>query len=413
MANRQSPVSRTVPAMLRPYRELLATPGGLAFSSAGFVARMPIAMMGLGIVLLVVAHTGRYGIAGAVSATFALVNALAAPVIARFVDRLGQRRVLLPTVAVHALWLLGFIALASSDAPTWTLFVTAAGAGVFAPSVGSMVRARWGYVLASGPQLHTAYSFESVLDECIFVLGPLLVTVLAIQVAEQAGLLTALVFLVVGTLALTALRSSEPPPSPVDGHSGRSALLAPGMPIVVTTMMFVGGVFGGVEISAIGFADQDGHASLAGPLLACYAGGSMVAGLVYGARHWHWSLTRRLLSGAMVMTVTVAALPLIHRPAVLAPFLFVAGLGIAPTLISGLSLVERLVPPGQVTEGLTWATTGIVVGLSLASPIAGRVVDEVGARQAFTVGVASGASAVVVCLLGFRHIHRTSGLRDA
>jgi predicted MFS family arabinose efflux permease len=402
-----------VPGVLRPYRELLATPGGLAFSAAGFVARMPISMMGLGIVLLVVAHTGRYGIAGAVSATFALVNALAAPLIARLVDRLGQRRVLLPSVAVHAVWLIGFIVLTSRDAPTWMLFLTAAGAGLFAPSVGSMVRARWGYVLGSGPRLDTAYSFEAVLDEFIFVLGPLLVTVLATQVAEQAGLGTALVFLVIGSLALTEHRASEPPPSPVHEHQGPSVLRAPGMAIVVTTMVFVGGVFGGVEISTIGFADQSGHPSLAGPLLACYAGGSMVAGLVYGGLHWRWSLTRRFLTGAFAMTVTTAALPFVREPAVLALLLVVAGIGIAPTLISGLSLVERLVPPGQVTEGLTWATTGVVVGLSLASPVAGRVVDETGARQAFVVGAGSGAAAVLVGLLSFRRLHRASGLRDA
>ncbi|MGZ4609705.1 MAG: MFS transporter, partial [Actinomycetes bacterium] len=241
--------------MLRPYRELLSTPGGLAFSSAGFVARMPIAMLGLGIVLLVVAHSGRYGLAGAVSATFALVNALAAPLIARLVDRLGQSRVLLPTVALHAFWLVGFVLLAAGGAPTWTLFATAAAAGFFAPSVGSMVRARWGHVLGSGRRLQTAYSYESVLDELIFVLGPLIVTVIATQVSAQAALFTALAFLVIGSLALLAQRSSEPPPSPTHQHSGRPALLARGMPVVVTMMVFVGGVFGGVEISAIGFAD--------------------------------------------------------------------------------------------------------------------------------------------------------------
>ena len=64
-----------MPAVLRPYRELLATPGGQAFSGAAFVARMPISMMGLGIVLLVVSEQGRYGLAGAVSAMFAIVNA--------------------------------------------------------------------------------------------------------------------------------------------------------------------------------------------------------------------------------------------------------------------------------------------------------------------------------------------------
>ena len=402
-----------MPGVLRPYRELLATPGGLAFSSAGFVARMPISMLGLGIVLLVVAHTGRYGLAGAISAVFALVNALAAPAISRLVDRLGQRRVLLPTVVLHGVWLVAFIVLASKDAPTWTLFLTVAAAGLFEPSVGSLVRARWGHALGSGPRLLTAYSFESILDEVIFIIGPLIVTVLATQVAEQAGLLAALVLLLVGSFALTAQRASEPPVSPRHEHSGRSPLSAPGMRLVLTFMVFLGGVFGGVEIATIGFADQHGHASLAGPLLACYAGGSMVAGIVYGAFRWRWSLPRRLVTGALTMTLTVSVLPFVHRPAVLAVCLFIAGIGIAPTLISGFSLVERLVPPEQLTEGLTWATTGIVVGIAFASPVAGRLVDEIGARQAFTVGVVSGVIAVVVCLAGLPRLHAAAAQAHA
>jgi MFS family permease len=396
--------SRTVPVVLRPYRELLTTPGGIGFSSAGFVARMPISMLGLGIVLLVVAHNGRYGLAGAISAVFALVNALAAPAIARLVDRLGQRRVLGPTVVLHGVWLVTFIVLASKDAPTWTLFLTAAAAGLFEPSVESLVRARWGYVLGSGPRLQTAYAFESVLDEVIFIIGPLIVTVLATQIAEQAGLIAALVLLLAGSFALTAQRATEPPVSPRHEHSGRSALSAPGMWLLLTFMVFLGGVFGGVEIATIGFADQHGHASLAGPLLACYAAGSMVAGIVYGAFRWRWTLPRRLVTGALTMTLTIAVLPFVHRPAVLAPGLFLAGIGIAPTLISGFSLVERLVPSAQLTEGLTWMTTGIVVGIAVASPLAGRLVDELGARQAFTVGVVSGAIAVMICLIGLRRL---------
>ena len=402
-----------MPGVLRPYRELLATPGGLGFSSAGFVARMPISMLGLGIVLLVVAHNGRYGLAGAISAVFALVNALAAPAISRLVDRLGQRRVVLPTVVLHGVWLIAFIALASKDAPTWTLFLTVAAAGLFEPSVGSLVRARWGHALGPGPRLLTAYSFESVLDEVIFIIGPLIVTVLATQVAEQAGLIAALVLLLVGSFALTAQRASEPPVSPRHEHSGRSALSAPGMRLVLTFMVFLGGVFGGVEIATIGFADQHGHASLAGPLLACYAGGSMVAGIVYGAFRWRWSLPRRLVTGALTMTLTVSVLPFVHRPAVLAVCLVIAGIGIAPTLISAFSLVERLVPPEQLTEGLTWATTGIVVGIAFASPVAGRLVDEIGARQAFTVGGVSGVVAVVVCLAGLPQLHAAAAQTDA
>jgi MFS family permease len=399
--------------VLRPYRELLATPGGLAFSSAGFIARMPISMMGLGIVFLVVARSGRYGLAGAISAVFALVNALSAPAISRLVDRLGQRRVLIPVVVLHGVWLVGFIVLASRDAPKWTLFVTVAGAGLFEPSVGSLVRARWGYVLGSVPRLQTAYSFESVVDEVIFIIGPLIVTVLATQFAEQAGLLAALVLLLAGSLALTAQRATAPPVAPRNEHSGRSALSASGMPLLMTFMFFLGGVFGGVEISAIGFADQHGQASLAGPLLACYAGGSMVAGVIYGSFRWRWSLPRRLVTGALTMTLTITVLPFVHRPAVLAVCLFVAGLGIAPTLISGFSLVERLVPPGQLTEGLTWATTGIVVGIAFASPVAGRLVDDLDARRAFVVGVVSGVLAVAVCLAGLPRLNAAVAQAEA
>ena len=100
-----------MPAVLAPYRELLSTPGGKVFSGAAFVARMPIAMIGLGIVLLVVSEEDRYGLAGAVSATFALVNAVAAPVIARLIDRLGQTRVLVPAVALYAGFLSLFVVL--------------------------------------------------------------------------------------------------------------------------------------------------------------------------------------------------------------------------------------------------------------------------------------------------------------
>ena len=395
--------------MLRPYRNLLSTPGGLRFSVAAFVARMPIAMVPLGIVLLVAGSTGRYGVAGAVSATFALVNAVSAPLIARLIDRVGQRAVLGPAVGLHALCMVGFIVAVTADAPTWTWFVGAGTAGLFAPSIGSLVRARWNHVLGPGPVLQTAFSYESVVDELIFIVGPLLVAVLATQINPQAGLLTALALLAVGSAALAAHRASEPPPAPAHEHGGGSALWLPGMPLLVVVMFFIGGVFGGVEISAVAFADHEGRPELAGPLLACYASGSMLAGLAYGAIHWRVSLTRRLLLGALVMSATVALLPLVDRPALLAPLLLLAGIGIAPTLISGISLVERMVPAAKMTEGITWATTGVVVGLATASPVAGRVVDEWGASRGFLVGLVSGMSAVLTCAIGYRWLHRSSG----
>lgn len=80
--------------MLDSYARVLRRPGALAFSSAALVARLPISMVGLGIVLLVQERTGSYGLAGTVAAVFVLAEAAFAVLHGRWVDHFGQSRVL-------------------------------------------------------------------------------------------------------------------------------------------------------------------------------------------------------------------------------------------------------------------------------------------------------------------------------
>src|SRR5688572_22613189 len=87
--------SRFAP-MLSSYRRILAVPGALLFSATGLVARLPLSMESLGIVLLVVAETGSYGLAGSLAAATTIANAIASIVQGRYLDRLGQPRVLPP-----------------------------------------------------------------------------------------------------------------------------------------------------------------------------------------------------------------------------------------------------------------------------------------------------------------------------
>ena len=86
----------------------------------------------------------------------------------------------------------------------------------------------------------------------------------------------------------------------------------------MAVMVFVGGVFGAVEISAVAFADEAGHRGLAGPLLACYAGGSMLSGIAFGSLRGMLPPRRSLLLGAAVMTATVVALPFVSSTWLLA-----------------------------------------------------------------------------------------------
>ncbi|MGH3156693.1 MAG: hypothetical protein ACRDNF_08995, partial [Streptosporangiaceae bacterium] len=137
------------------YLEIFRIPGTRQFSAACFIGRWPMAMVNLGIILVVSAATGRYAIAGAVSATGSLCYALASPQLGRLADRSGQRRVLRPLAGVFGGSTVAFIACAQLRAPLWTLFLTAALLVSSMPSLGSMTRSRWSTLLGDSPLLHT------------------------------------------------------------------------------------------------------------------------------------------------------------------------------------------------------------------------------------------------------------------
>jgi MFS family permease len=196
-----------------PYPALLRVPGGPAFSAAAFVARLPISMLGIAIVLLVSSSTHHYGLAGGVSATFAISGAIAQPRLSRLVDRFGQARAVPPQVAVATAGIVTLVWLASAHAPAWTLFPAAVVGGAAYPNLGSLVRARWSKALSGQPELRTAYSLESILDEVIFVLGPPFVTLLAAKVGAAQALLVAVTLVLPWSWWARACCSCSAPPS--------------------------------------------------------------------------------------------------------------------------------------------------------------------------------------------------------
>jgi MFS family permease len=158
--------------MFANYRAAFREPGTAAFSAAGFVMRLPLAIYPLGLILLIATRTHHYGFAGVLGAAYILAGAPGNPIAARLVDRYGQRRILLPVTAVHVLSVAVLILLAQRHYSQWSFIAPAAIVGITYLPVGSLVRARWSYVLAGRPALASAYSFESTLDELIYVLGP-------------------------------------------------------------------------------------------------------------------------------------------------------------------------------------------------------------------------------------------------
>ncbi|MFI6982684.1 MFS transporter [Embleya sp. NPDC050154] len=393
--------------MRNPYREIFTAPGAKGFSAAGFIARMPISMTGIGIVTMLSELRGEYGLAGAVAATFALSTALIAPQISRVVDRYGQSRVLVPATAVSVITLGVLLLCARYDAPAWTLFVCAIPAGCM-PSMGAMVRSRWLVLYRGSPHLHTAFSFESVVDELCFILGPIIAVQLSVSAFPEAGPLAAIAFFTIGVLLFTVQRGTEPPPHPRTAGRTTSVMRIRGLQVLVVTLIAIGAIFGTVDVVTIAFAEEHGQRGSASFVLATYAAGSCLAGIAFGAFKFASPLPRMLLISVGITAVTILPLLLVGNLPALAVAVFFAGMSISPTMILTVSLVERLVPPARLTEGMTWTTTGIGIGVAAGSSLSGLIVDHFGTRAGFGVAVGAALLAASMALGGYRVLRRTA-----
>ncbi|WP_367323375.1 MFS transporter [Streptomyces sp. HUAS ZL42] len=371
--------------MLSDYRRIFSPAGTLLFSAAGFVARLPLSMIGVGIVTMVSQLGGEYWLAGSVSATQALAAAAIGPQISRLVDRHGQCRVVLPAMAVTVAAIGALVLCARYSAPEWTLYVAAAVAGCM-PSMGALVRSRWAEIHRESPGLlHTAYSLESVLDEVIYVVGPILAITLSTRGSAEAGPLAAAVLLAVGVALFAAQRRTEPPVRPERQRAVGSALRLPGLAPLVLVLTSVGASYGSVEVATVAFAGAHDHKALSGLLLGVYALGSGVAGAVFGAIGPRGAITRRLLVSVCAMAVTMAPLLFAPNLAALAGMLFVAGVSVAPTLITAMALVAHLAPAARLTESITWVVSGLSVGVALGYGASGWLIDVAGAPAGYWV----------------------------
>ena len=364
------------------YATLLRIRRARRFIIAGFIGRYPISMRALAILLVVLAATGSYAIAGAVSSTVTLTNALTAPLLGRLADVRGQHRVILGTLSVHATSLAALIALALRGAPVWTYFIAAALFGSSALPLGSLVRARWAALLHGTPRLSTAYAFEALNDDIIYLSGPVIVTVLAAAVSPTTGLLVILVFILIGWPWLALQRDTEPTPAPQRERPAAGAVSEPGMRALLVVVFILGAWLGSSNVAMVAFAGEHGRPGAAGVLIGLMVLAGSVAGLLYGGANWRVPLVHRLLATAVVLGAGSLPLLLAGSLWLMGVLALVAGVAITPMLISLYSLLSNLVHKSSVTEGFAWIASLITVGASAGTAASGLLVDRAGSAGA-------------------------------
>ena len=394
--------------MLGTYLDILRYRQAWKFSAAGLILRLPMSMVGLSIILMVRAEYGNYTLAGAVSAVNIIVMAICAPILARQVDRHGQLHVMGPAWVIATLSMCGLVAAVFMHAPEWLLFIPAALAGATWGAPGALVRSRWTTILDKPGQLTTAYALESAVDEFVYIVGPVLSTVLGTALHPGTGLAISIIALAVGGTLFLSRRSSEPAIIPYDPNAPRESVIRkPVVLVMATTYIGMGTTFGAMEVSMVSFTEELGAPALGGILLALFSIGSLSAALVYGARTWRRPTWQLFVFGVILMAIGMSFFPVAFNIWTMAAVILITGLTCAPTMTNVNVIIQKSVSPAKLTEGLTWMSTSINLGTSLGTAIAGPAIDSIGARGGLLTMAGAGWAMVVLMLIGLPALRKS------
>jgi MFS family permease len=371
------------------------------------LARLTLAMLPLGILILVEEQRHSYAVAGVVSGAYAIGAAVGTPLWGRLMDRFGQVAVLLPTSAVSAALLVGLAFTTTTGAPDQALVALATGVGLSYPAIGPALRSSFRISLPDPEDRRAAFALDATSVELAFVCGPLLLSALLLPGIPTLPLLVTAGLLAVGGLGYCATevprraraiaQHTAPGQEPGTNDPGpRTAVGATGVAAVLTVMLMLSIGFGQLDTSMAATADLAlGDTQQVGILFAAIAGGSTVGGLTYGARPWPFDERRAVpvllglfgvFLASMAWLLTAGAVSLL----ILLPLLFLTGLTIAPTLIMQQQLLDHLAPAHRLNEAQAFLSASNTTGAAVGTAIAGILIDTAGLPWSFG-GAALGA----------------------
>ncbi|WGX99091.1 MFS transporter [Nocardioides sp. L-11A] len=379
-------------------RLLLAGPGVARTFACALLGRLAYGVLPLCFLFTVRDATDSFAVAATCSATVGLA-ALVMPIQARWLDRHGQHRVLPVAAGCWSGLLVAATLLAQGDHPVAVWLGLSLLLGVTGPLLGPSMRAQWREIAPGGGQRRRAYALDSVGEEALYLVGPVVAGMVLALGPVWVGLLLAAALVWCGTTALVASpyrpRASDPvatAPVPVPTRAGPSGLLG-----LVAALLLFGAGNAATFVGIAALADRAGRPGLAGPVEAALATGAVAGGLLW-ARHG------RSRPAGRVLALLLACLALAQGVVVLADSLLVAGvvlavggLALSPVFVVAYAAVDERVAPQRRTEMSTWVNVGVNSGSALGAAGAGLLAGG-GAALPFALAAALSAGAAAVAV---------------
>ncbi|WEK12425.1 MAG: MFS transporter [Candidatus Microbacterium phytovorans] len=387
---------------------------GWGYFPVAFVARLPFAMMVVGVLTLVASATGSVALAGLTSGVVGVGVVVAGPIIGDLVDRHGQRAVLVPVGLANGILLALFPVVVLAGMPEPLVLVAAALIGLSAPQAAALSRTR--LVAIARDRVHGArrertlsrvMSYESAADETAFVIGPVLVGVLAAFLAPWApiAVAAALSFAFVTAFALhpTAALADGDPAVPTE-RAPWSAVLSRPVLILAAATFGVGLFFGSTLTSLTAFAQSAGDGEKAGLLYGLMGVGSAALALTVMLLPARFSLRARWLVFGGVLVASAAGYALSRDLPAVIVMLCLMGLGVGPTLVTLFSLAGQRSPVGRSASVMTLLGSSLTLAQALSSAVTGALAEATSAQVAMALPF---IASVLVLVLGVANAAQT------
>lgn len=396
------------------YASLLRTPGVARIVAAQLTARFPNGMLSLAYLLHIEGVFGSYGAAGLVLAATSVGQAIAGPLLGRWMGVWGMRPVLILTTAVSGATML---TIAFAPLPLWGYMAVAFVGGLSLPPVQPAVRTIYPKMVNSR-QLSLLFSLDASAQEIIWIASPVLITFISVQISTVLGILVATAFLLAG--GAWFISSPELGKVRIPRSKRRFGLVLTRPPVLLATVVgiLLIGCCSALEASVVASFGEGGPES--GLVLAVWSVASLVGGLAFGnIPIGPTALARRMLVIFFGATLAVFATGIFEvGPNASAQFwaltatLAVNGLGIAPALAVMFAIVSASVRFSDTAEAYGWVGTGQLIGSAAGSAVAGFLIDGNGPVGGFAIAAVFACIGTLVAIV-FRRAHPDLRGRDA
>jgi len=386
-------------ARLLPFADVLSQEGAVATTFGGLVARAPIAMVPIGLIAIGSGPLHSYAVGGTAAGAFSIANAVGATLIGRSADEQGHRPTLIRASVVMIAAAVAITAVALAAPQAILLILASALFGAVTPNMGSIIRARWTFVVRSAPLRLRAMGLEAVNDEVNFLIGPPIASLLIVQGLVWGPIAVAALLSLIGLSVVLSQRAWEPKLHAPDAAGMAGAIRENGLLIV--SAAGVGSILGASQVLLLGYCTAIGAATGIALALGLNSGASLIGAILIGSKSdWRWSAERRFAVAAIFFGLVTIPTALVtgYLPYLIATT--IAGFGIAPMFIQSNAVIAERTGGSARSGAFALIGGGVVFGISAGSAIGGVAIDAAGASDARLILIPLALFMVLPILLG-------------